>query len=350
MSYLYKDFTKAFDRINKKLKGLLKFEQLAKTIFADTDKDSVVINVNGKYYYRFGDGRKITLNLRPDGSLVFETNIDEDYYNTQILDCTYSSDFKTIEKFIACGTESTSRVSPSFPIDFIIINEYFSPRNIYYYFSQNIINQLVGNSYDDWRSLFDIKDDLRNLKNAKLVTYSKVKGTTDYKIKFKSTNNVYQLHYFTAPMARGFGGTEFFKDELDSYSGQFDGNKARMLETLLIGIYNEAKLIKDKILPDIELTKTQIIDHYNASQMMIERELTESFNTYISDIMNPVGYYMLYNADNWQVVKRSAYRSFDNGDYNNHAYVKYDRFQNRIVELHLPDVSFDKALDYYINN
>ena len=350
MSYLYKDFAKAFNRINKKLKDSLKFEQLAKTIFADTDNESVVINVNGKYYYRFGEGRKITLNLRPDGSLVFETNIDEDYYMTQILDCTYSSDFKTIEKFIACGTESTSRVSPSIPIDSFIINEYFSPRNIYYYFSQNIINQLVDNGYDDWTSLFDIKDDLRNLKNAKLVTYSKVKGTTDYKIKFKPSNNVYQLHYFTAPMARGFGGTEFFEKELESYSKQFDGDKARMLDAVLADIYNEAKFICDKILPDIEQAKTQIIDNYKASQMAIEHDMRDSFNAYVSDVTNPVGYYMLYKDSHWYVVKKGSYNSIEKGNYSDSAYVKYDRFQNRIIELHLPDVSFDKALDYYINN
>lgn len=198
--------------------------------------------------------------------------------------------------------------------------------------------------------MFNIKDDLRDLKNAKLVTYSKVKGTTDYKIKFKPSGNAYQLHYFTAPMARGFGGTEFFEAELNSYSVQFDGDKARMLEALLIDIYNEAKLIKDKILPDIEATKAQIIDHYKASQMTIERDMRDSFDAYVSDVTNPVGYYMFYKHDNWYVAKKGVYNSIENGDYSDRAYVKFDRFQNRLIELHLPDVTFDKALDYYINN
>lgn len=198
--------------------------------------------------------------------------------------------------------------------------------------------------------MFDIKDDLRDLKSAKLVTYSKVKGTTDYKIKFKLSGNVYQLHYFTAPMARGFGGTEFFEAELNSYSVQFDGDKARMLEALLIDIYNEAKLIKDTILPDIEATKAQIIDHYKASQMTIERDMRDSFDAYVSDVTNPVGYYMFYKHDNWYVAKKGVYNSIENGDYSDRAYVKFDRFQNRLIELHLPDVTFDKALDYYINN
>lgn len=348
MSYTYEEFVEALDANNKKLKDSLKFERLAKTIFADTDKDSVIINVNGTSYYRFSDGHKITLNLRPDGLLFFETNIDANYYYKEIVKYVGSNDCKAIDKFIECSTKSVC--GPLIPIDSLIVSEYFSPRNIYYYFSQNIINQLVDNSYDDWTSLFNIKDDLRNLKNAKLVTYSKVKGTTDYKIKFKPSGNAYQLHHFTAPMARGFGGTEFFEAELNSYSVQFDGDKARMLEALLIDIYNEAKLIKDKILPDIEATKAQIIDHYKASQMTIERELTESFNAYVSDVTNPVGYYMLYNDGNWQVVRKGAYNSIENGHYSNHAYVKYDRLQNRMIELHLPDVSFDKALDYYINN
>lgn len=348
MSYTYEEFIGALDANNKELKNSLKFEQLAETIFADTDKDSVVINVNGTSYYRFSDGQKITLNLRPDGSLFFETNIDKDYYNKKIVEYTDLYDYKTIKKFIECSTKSTC--GPFILIDSLIVSEYFSPKNIYYYFSQRIINQLIDNDYSEWAGLFDIKDDLRDLKNAKLVTYSKVKGTTDYKIKFKPSGNVYQLHYFTAPMARGFGGTEFFEAELNSYSEQFDGDKARMLEALLIDIYNEAKLIKDEVLPDIERAKAQIIDHYKASQMTIERDMRDSFDAYVSDVTNPVGYYMFYKHDNWYVAKKGVYNSIENGDYSDRAYVKFDRFQNRMIELHLPDVTFDKALDYYINN
>lgn len=338
MVYTYEDFTEALDRINKGLKDSLKFEQLAKTLFADTNKESVVININGINFYRFGYGRKITLNLKPDGSVFFETNIDKDYYDENISECTYYENFKIIEKFINYTNKS------------FIIDEYFSPVNIYLYYSHNIINRLIDYDYKRWNDLFDIRYDLRDLKNAKLVTYSKVKSTTDYKIKFKPSGNVYQLHYFTAPMARNFDGIEFFKAELDSYSKQYNDNKALMVEALLIGIYNEAKLIKDKILPDIELAKAQIIDHYKTSQVAIERDMRDSFNAYVSDVTNPVGYYMLYNDGNWDVVKKSHYNSFEKGDYNNHTYVKYDRFQNRLLDLHLQDVSFDKALDYYIAN
>lgn len=348
MGYTYEEFIDALDANNKELKNSLKFEQLAKTFFADTDKDSVVINVNGTSYYRFSDGRKITLNLGPDGSLFFETNIDEDYYNKEIVKYVGSNDCKAIDKFIGCGTKSVC--GPFIPIDSLIVSEYFSPKNIYYYFSQRIINQLIDSDYSEWAGLFDIKADLRDLKNAKLVTYSKVKGTTDYKIKFKPSGNAYQLHYFTAPMARAFGGTEFFEAELNSYREQFNGDKTRMLEALLIDIYNEAKLIKDEVLPDIEQAKTQIIDHYKASQMTIERDMRDSFDAYISDVTNPVGYYMFYKYDNWYVAKKGLYNSIENGDYSDRAYVKFDRFQNRLIELHLPDVSFDKALDYYINN
>lgn len=348
MSYTYEEFVEALDANNKKLKDSLKFERLAKTIFADTDKDSVIININGTSYYRFSDGHKITLNLRPDGSLFFETNIDANYYYKEIVKYVGSNDCKAIDKFIECSTKSVC--GPLIPIDSLIVGEYFSPRNIYYYFIKNIINELIDYDYERWYYLFDIKDDLRDLKNAKLVTYSKVKGTTDYKIKFKPSGNAYQLHYFTAPMARGFGGTEFFEAELNSYSEQFDGDKALMLEALLIDIYNEAKLIKDEVLPNIEATKAQIIDHYKASQMTIERDMRDSFDAYISDVTNPVGYYMFYKHDSWYVAKKGVYNSIEKGDYSDRAYVKFDRFQNRLIELHLPDVTFDKALDYYINN
>lgn len=348
MGYTYEGFIKALDTINNELKELLKFEQLAKTIFADTDKDSAVINVNGTSYYGFSDGRKITLNLRPDGALFFETNIDKDFYYDKIANCWYAPDNKAIEQLADCGTKSTCE--PLIPIDSLIVAEYFSPKNIYYYFSHNIINKLIGNDYEHWNYLFDIRNDLRDLKKAKFLTYSKIRGTTDYKIKFKSSSNAYQLHHFTAPIARGFSGTEFITNELDSYSEQFDDDKALMLDALLADIYNEAKLIKNEILPEIKSAKNQIIDYYKASQGAIERELTESFNAYVSDITNPVGYYMLYNDGMWKPINKGAHSSIEKGHYSNRAYVKYDRLQNRMIELHLPDVSFDKALDYYINN
>ena len=47
MSYTYEEFVEALDANNKKLKDSLKFKRLAKTIFADTNKESVIINVNG---------------------------------------------------------------------------------------------------------------------------------------------------------------------------------------------------------------------------------------------------------------------------------------------------------------
>lgn len=100
MSYTYEEFIDALDANNKELQGYQRFERLAKTFFADIDKESVVINVNGTDYYRFSDGRRITLNLRPDGSLFFETNIGEDYYNKEIVKYVGSNDCKAIDKFI----------------------------------------------------------------------------------------------------------------------------------------------------------------------------------------------------------------------------------------------------------
>lgn len=355
MGYTYEDFIEALYIINKELKGYRRFERLAKTLFADTDKDSVVINVNGADYYRFSDGRRITLNLKPDGLLFFDTNIDKDYYNKKIANMADSYDYKMTGSFI----EYANKPGIPFPSIMVhIIEFYFHPSYIYMYYCENIINELLDFDYERWNDLFDIRYDLRDLKSAKVMTYSKVKDTDDYKIKFKSSGNTYQLKYFTAPMIRSFsrlGGDNFFRTKLNSYKEQFYGYEGltltgHMLEALLIDIYNEAKLIRDEILPEIERARAQIINHYKASQSQIEQELTGSFNDYLSDVMNPVSYYMLYNDGKWQVVEREAYHSFTNGDYNNYTYAKYDRFQNRMIELHLPDVSFDNALNYYINN
>lgn len=348
MSYTYEEFIGALDANNKELKNSLKFEQLAKTIFANTDKDSVVINVNGTSYYRFSDGRKITLNLRPDGSLFFETNIDKDYYNKKIVEYTDLYDYKTIKKFIECSTKSTC--GPFIPIDSLIVSEYFSPKNIYYYFSQRIINQLIDSDYSEWAGLFDIKDDFRDLKKAKLVTYSKVKGTTDYKIKFKPSGNEYQLQYATAPMAREFGGIEFFETKINSYAREFNNKKVLMIEALLIDLYNEAKLIYTEILPEIESAKKQIYDFYKANQSSIKAKLEESFNAYISDTQNPASYIMTYKNGTWQTVDEASYDDVMADKYNGPIYAKYDRLTNQLIKLHLSEVPFYKVVDYYISN
>lgn len=350
MSYTYEEFIGALDANNKKLKDSLKFERLAKTIFAATDKDSVIINVNGTSYYRFSDGHKITLNLRPDGSLFFETNIDANYYYKEIVNYKYvgSNDCKAIDKFIECSTKSVCR--PLIPIDSLIVGEYFSPRNIYYYFIKNIINELIDYDYERWYYLFDIRYDFRDLKKAKLVTYSKVKGTTDYKIKFKQSGNEYQLQYATAPMAREFGGIEFFETKINSYAREFNNKKVLMIEALLIDLYNEAKLIYTEILPEIESAKKQIYDFYKANQSLIKAKLEESFNAYISDTQNPASYIMTYKNGTWQTVDKASYDDVMADKYNGPIYAKYDRLTNQLIKLHLPEVPFYKVVDYYINN
>lgn len=348
MGYTYEGFIKALNAINKELKDTLKFKQLAKTIFADTDKDNVVINVNGTSYYRFSNKPKITLNLKPDGSLFFETDIDKDFYYNEIADSSYSSNNKVIERLADCITAPTCRVYT--PIDSLIIAEYFSPKNIYYYFSHNIINELIGNDYERWNDLFDIRYDLRDLKNAKFLTYSKVKGTTDYKIKFKQSGNEYQLQYATAPMARDFGGIKFFETKIDSYASKFNNEKVLMIEALLIDIYNEAKFIRDEILPEIESAKKQIYDFYKANQSSIKAKLEESFNAYISDTQNPASYIMTYKNDKWQVVDRASYDEVMADKYNGPIYAKYDRLTNQLIQLHLPEIPFYKVVNYYINH
>ena len=151
-------------------------------------------------------------------------------------------------------------------------------------------------------------------------------------------------------MAREFGIRDFFEAKIDNYASEFNGKKVLMIETVLIDIYNEAKLIHTKILPEIESAKKQIYDFFEANQSSIKAKLEESFNAYISDTQNPVSYIMIYKNNTWQTVNRASYDNVVRDKYDGPIYVKYDRLTNQLVELHLSEPAFDKVVDYYINH
>ena len=78
--------------------------------------------------------------------------------------------------------------------------------------------------------------------------------------------------------------------------------------------------------------------------------MEDSFNAYISDTQNPVSYIMIYKNDTWQTVDRASYDDIVSKKYSRPIYAKYDRLTNRLIELRLPEVTFNRAVDYYINH
>lgn len=333
----YQNFIETLRTINKESQKILKFEHLAETIFADTDKDSIVLIEDCVFDSHFFDF-DINLNLKRDGSVFFSTNIDKDCYNNSIVPGSYY--YGEIRRLYDVTVNFSHKFYP-------LIFNYLSPSNIYFKYATKMNNVMAIDS-SEMSNLFDIRYDLRNLKKAKLVTYSKVKGTTDYKIKFKQSGNEYQLQYATAPMAREFGGIEFFETKINSYAREFNNKKVLMIEALLIDLYNEAKLIYTEILPEIESAKNQIYDFYKANQSSIKAKLEESFNAYISDPQNPASYIMICKNGTWQTVDKASYDDVTTDKYNGPIYAKYDRLTNQLIQLHLPEVPFYKVVDYYI--
>lgn len=339
MKLTYKEFIETLDTINKESQKILKFERLAETIFADTDKDSVVLIENCVFSTGFSDS-DINLNLKRDGSVFFSANIDKGYYDNSIVPSSYYYD--EIQRLYDVCVNFRYTFYP------FIFNQ-FRPGNIYYKYARNI-NNVIGINGPDTLNLFDIKAYLPDLKKAKFLTYSKIKGTTDYKIKFKQSGNEYQLQYFTAPIMRDFCYVKFFEAKINSYADAFDNKKLLMIEAVLVDLYNEAKFIHTKILLEIESAKKQIYDVYEANQSSIKAKLEDSFNAYISDTQNPVSYIMIYKNDTWQTVDRASYDDIVSKKYSRPIYAKYDRLTNRLIELRLPEVTFNRAVDYYINH
>ena len=88
MAKNYKTFIDTIDSLNKVLASdggsfygkSVKFKHLARVIFADTDKDSVILIKNCVFDADNFIDFYIDLNLKRDGSLFFSTNVDETTY------------------------------------------------------------------------------------------------------------------------------------------------------------------------------------------------------------------------------------------------------------------------------
>lgn len=349
MAKNYETFIDTIDSLNKVLASdggsfygkSVKFKRLAGAIFADTDKDSVILIKNCVFDADNSIDFYIDLNLKHDGSLFFSTNVDETTYYDKIVSSKYR--YGDVAKLYDVMDFKDCKLSD------LIINKYFSPANFYFDFACKINNVFeIDNPL--LSNLFNINVNFPDLKKAKFLTYSKIKGTTDYKIKFKQSGNEYQLQYFTASIVRNLYIGDFLEDKINSYASEFNYNKALMIEAVMIELYNEAKLIHTEILPEIESAEKQIYDVYEANQHSIKAKLEDSFNAYISDTQNPVSYIMIYKNDTWQTVDRASYDDIVSKKYSRPIYAKYDRLQNRLIELRLPEVTFNRAVDYYINH
>lgn len=349
MAKNYKTFIDTIDSLNKVLASddgsfygkSIKFKHLAGVIFADTDKDSVILIKNCVFDADNFIDFYIDLNLKRDGSLFFSTNVDETTYYDKIVSSKYR--YGDVAKLYDIMDFKDCKLSD------LIINKYFSPANFYFNFACKINNVFeIDNPL--LSDLFDINANFPDLKKAKFLTYSKIKGTTDYKIKFKQSGNEYQLQYFTASIIRNLYIGDFLEDKINSYASEFNYNKALMIEAVMIDLYNEAKLIHTEVLPEIESAKKQIYDVYEANRHSIKAKLEDSFNAYISDTQNPASYIMIYKNDTWQTVDRASYDDIVSKKYSRPIYAKYDRLTNRLIELCLPEVTFNRAVDYYINH
>lgn len=171
------------------------------------------------------------------------------------------------------------------------------------------------------------------LKKAKVLSVTKVKGTHDYKIRFRLTNKVFMMKYNATANANDYRTFEASVKERVANGEEYP----TVLADEIIEYINTLTLIKDEIVPELKATIDFIASRKNDD---LAEKMLESLKEYVSDPMSIVGPIM-YLVDNaWSAHAKP----FDDGK----PYVAYNRFTDEMT-VHNVDKS-NETIDYSVES
>ena len=171
------------------------------------------------------------------------------------------------------------------------------------------------------------------LKKAKVLSVTKVKGTHDYKIRFRLTNKVFVMKYNATATANDYRTFENSVKERVANGEDY----ATVLADEIIEYINTLTLIKDEIVPELEATIKFIASRKNDD---LAEKMLESLKEYVANPMSIVGPIM-YPVDNTWTARVKA---SDDGK----PYVAYNRFTDEMT-IHNVDKS-NKTIDYSVES
>ena len=171
------------------------------------------------------------------------------------------------------------------------------------------------------------------LKKAKVLSVTKVKGTLNYKIRFRVTNKVFITKYNATANANDY---LTFGDSVKERIANGE-EYATVLVDEIIEYINALTLIREEIAPELEATIKFIASRKNDD---LAEKMLESLKAYVSNPMAIVGPIMYLVDNKWFAHAKP----FDDGK----PYVAYNRFTEEMTVYNV-DKS-DKAVDYSVKS
>ena len=171
------------------------------------------------------------------------------------------------------------------------------------------------------------------LKKAKVLSVTKVKGTHDYKIRFRLTNKVFVMKYNATANANDYRTFENSVKERVANGEDY----TTVLADEIIEYINTLTLIKEEIVPELEATINFIASRKNDD---LAEKMLESLKEYVANPMSIVGPIM-YPVDNTWTARVKAN---DDGK----PYVAYNRFTDEMAVYNV-DKS-NKTIDYSVES
>lgn len=304
----YKELKEIIAKANELISGIT-FNELADTMLKDHNLESMILAQRSCHG---GLSEYLTLRVFADGHLKFAFEAEKNYADD------YNFDDSDLVTFASLVNDTTDTVN-------LLVNEYLNDYTVKY-----VISWTLSTIYarDETRPYFkgitDFDELISALKRTKLVSLTKIKNTDSYKLKIKPTNTEYVLKYFVNR-----------KDYDEFYFNQVFGgdSRAETIEKLLVEKYQEAKLIHDTILNDIDTVYTIMVDKVNDG--IRELAVRDSFINYVNNIDNPVSHYMEFKDGSWSILDKDRINGWNSyGETIKPTYVEYNHRTNEILGIY----------------
>lgn len=304
----YKELKETIAKANE-LIGDITFNELADTLLKDHNLESMIL---AKRSCHGGFSGHLTLRVSAYGHLKFAFEAEKNYAND------YNFGDSDLVTFASIVNDTTDTVK-------LLVDEYLNDYTVKYAISwtlNKIYNTSDTHSYLNGITQFD--DLVSALKRTKLISLTKIKNSDNYKLKIKPTSTEYSLKYFV---------------NRKDYDGFYlnlvmNGNdRAETVEKLLVEKYQEAELIYNTILNDLDKVYQTLGD--SADNGIREQAVRDSFINYANDIDNPVSHYMQFKDGSWSILDKDLTRGWNvYGEIFKPTYVEYNHRTNEILGVY----------------
>ena len=304
----YKKLKETIAKANELISDIT-FDKLADTLLKDHNLDSMILAQRSCHG---GLSEYLTLRVFADGHLKFAFEAEKNYPND------YNFDDSTLITFASIVNDTTDTVN-------LLVNEYLNDYTVKYVISWTLSTIYArSDARPYFKGITDFDELISALKRTKLVSLTKIKNTDSYKLKIKPTNTEYSLKYFV---------------NRKDYDGFYlnlvmNGNdRAETAEKLFVEKYQEAELIYNTILNDLDKVYQTLID--SAGNGIREQAVRDSFINYASDIDNPVSHYMEFKDGSWSILDKDRINGWVNyGETVKPTYVEYNHRTNEILGIY----------------